>query len=137
MGVELSIVYDGDLKCTATHDQSGTTLRTDAPTDNGGKGELFSPTDLVGVAAGTCVVTIMGLVAKRLGIDLSGTTCHVTKEMAANPRRIASLAIKVTLPAGLALSDKDRQQLENGGKLCPVKQSLHPDVDLQVEYVYP
>jgi putative redox protein len=137
MAVELSMTYDGQLQCTAVHDQSGTTLRTDAPKDNGGKGELFSPTDLVGVATGTCVLTIIALVAQRNGIDLTGATCHVSKEMTSAPRRVGSLDIKVTMPAGLNLSDEDKKRIESGGKMCPVKQSLHPDIALNLEYIYP
>jgi len=137
MGVELSMTYDGQLYCTATHDQSGSTIETEAPLDNGGKGERFSPTDLVGVAAGTCVLTIMGLVAQRNDLDITGTTCHVTKEMASNPRRIALLDITVTLPPGLALTPEQKQKLEKGGDLCPVKRSLHPDTELRLAFVYP
>src|ERR1700741_3673689 len=102
MGVTIEIAYDGDLHCTATHGPSGSRLTTDAPVDNRGKGELFSPTDLVGTAMGTCMLTIMGICARDKGIDRSGTTARVVKEMGAVPRRhIANLAVTITLPARL------------------------------------
>ncbi len=138
MAVETDIVYEGQLHCTATHGPSGQKLGTDAPTDNGGKGQTFSPTDLVGVALGSCIMTIMGLVAARNGLDLAGTKVHVVKEMAAAPsRRIGSLHTTITLPKGARLSATDRERLERAGATCPVKQSLHPDVKISVEYVYP
>jgi putative redox protein len=138
MSVEIDIRYDGDLRCSAVHGPSGSTIITDAPTDNGGKGAAFSPTDLVGTALGTCIMTIMGLVAKRHGWDLTGTTVHVVKDMVHTPvRRIGKLSVKITLPPGLHLSAQDREKLENAGELCPVKQSLHPDVQTWIEFVYP
>lgn len=138
MGVEMDIVYTGDLACEATHGPSGATLTTDAPVDNGGRGAAFSPTDLVGTALGACLVTIMGLVARRDGLDINGTRIHVTKEMAAQPvRRIARLTAVITLPAGRAFSPEARAKLENAALHCPVKQSLHPDVEVVMEFVYP
>ena len=138
MSVEIDIRYDGDLRCSAVHGPSRTNIITDAPTDNGGKGAAFSPTDLVAAALGTCVTTIMGLVAKRHGWVLTGTTVHVAKDMVQTPiRRIGKLSVKITLPKGLHLSAKDREELENAGEFCPVKQSLHPDVQTWVEFVYP
>ena len=137
MSVETEIVYEGDLHCTATHGPSGSKIGTDAPVDNGGKGEAFSPTDLVGVALGTCVVTIMGLVAKNNGLNIDGTRVQVIKEMATAPtRRIGTLRTKITIHKGKALSAADRDKLERGAKTCPVKQSLHPDVRVPIEFVY-
>jgi putative redox protein len=137
MSVEMDIVYEGGLHCTAKHGPSGMTMMTDAPVDNGGKGEAFSPTDLVGVALGTCVVTIMGLVAKKSGLNIDGTRVHVIKEMATAPdRRIATLRTRITIPKGKALSSADREKLEKGAMLCPVKQSLHPDIKIPIEFVY-
>jgi putative redox protein len=137
MSVEINIVYEGDLHCTATHGPSGVTISTDAPVDNGGKGEAFSPTDLVGVALGTCIVTIMGLVAKKGGLSIDGTRVQVIKEMAAAPdRRIATLRTKITVPKGSKLSAGDREKLERGAKGCPVKASLHPDINMPIEFVY-
>jgi putative redox protein len=138
MAVEIDITYQGDLHCLATHGPSGTTLLTDAPVDNGGKGELFSPTDLVATALGTCLATVMGLVAHRLATDLAGMRVHVVKEMAAAPvRRIGRLGVTITLPPGRGLSAADRARLEHAANLCPVKQSLHPDTVVDLEFVYP
>ena len=137
MSVEVNIVYEGDLHCTAKHGPSGVTISTDAPVDNGGKGEAFSPTDLVATALGTCIVTIMGLVAKKSGMNIDGSRVQVVKEMAAAPeRRIASLRTMITIPKGSKLSAADRDKLERGAKLCPVKQSLHPDINIPIEFVY-
>ena len=103
MAVDIDIVYTGDLHCEATHRPSGTKLVTDAPVDNGGKGEAFSPTDLCATSLGACLVTTMALVAQRHGIELAGTTVHVVKEMVADPRRrIGALRTTITFPAGLA-----------------------------------
>lgn len=138
MSVEIDIRYDGSLRCTAVHGPSGNKLLTDAPTDNGGQGAAFSPTDLVATALGACMLTIMGLVAQRHGWDLAGTTTHVVKDMAAAPlRRIGKLTAVITLPPGRSWSAEDRQRLERAADLCPVKQSLHPDVQILVEFRYP
>jgi len=138
MSVEMDIEYKGDLLCEAVHGPSGNTLITDAPVDNGGKGSAFSPTDLVGTALGTCLVTIMGLVAKSQGLDIDGTKVHVVKEMAATPsRRIGALTVTITFPSGKPIRAEDRMRLENGAKTCPVKQSLHPDLQVNIEFVYP
>jgi putative redox protein len=138
MSVETDVVYEGQLHCQATHGPSGAKLTTDAPVDNGGTGAAFSPTDLVAAALGTCVLTIMGLVGQRHNIDLAGAKVHVVKEMAAQPaRRIGALKMVVTLPKGLNLSADDRKRLEAGAAACPVKQSLHPEVKVGLEFVYP
>ena len=138
MGVEIDVTYEGDLHCTAAHGPSKQRLMTDAPVDNGGRGEAFSPTDLVATGLGTCAVTIMGLVAKRQGWNVVGARIHVVKEMtAAGTRRIASLKATVTLPPTARLSDDDRKRLEQAVKSCPVKQSLHPDVQVTMEFIYP
>lgn len=138
MSVEIDIQYQGDLRCTATHRLSGMTLTTDAPLDNGGKGEAFSPTDLVATALGTCIITIMALAAQHSGIDLAGTRVRVVKEMANAPlRRIGELKVTVTFPKTLKLSEAERAKLEKVVNQCPVKQSLHPDVKVKAEFVYP
>jgi putative redox protein len=135
MGVEIDIVYQGELRCQATHGPSKNTVITDAPVDNGGQGAAFSPTDLVATATGTCMLTIMGLVARRSRLDLNGTRVHVVKEMTADPvRRIGTLTVKITLPAGRTFSAEDRAKLERAAMTCPVKQSLHPDVKVSVEF---
>jgi putative redox protein len=138
MAVEMDIEYQGQLRCAATHGPSKQTIATDAPVDNGGKGEAFSPTDLVGAAAGTCIVTVMGIAAQKMGVDIAGTRVHVTKEMVADPvRRIGAITVTVTLPKGLALSEDDKKRIEQAGATCPVKQSLHPGVRVNLSFVYP
>ncbi len=138
MAVEIKLTYEGDLRCTATHGPSGQTLSTDAPVDNGGKGAAFSPTDLVATALGTCMATIMGLVAKRNQLDISGLQIQVLKEMTSDPvRRIGGLRTRLVFPPGKNFSPEARAKLEAGAKTCPVKQSLHPDVQLPIEFVYP
>jgi putative redox protein len=113
-------------------------LTTDAPVDNGGKGAAFSPTDLVATALGTCMATVMGLVAQRNNLDIAGLQIQVIKEMTADPvRRIGSLKTRLTFPHGKLLSDTDRSKLRAAALACPVKQSLHPDVETPVEFVYP
>jgi putative redox protein len=136
MAVEIEVEYVGDLHCRAVHGPSQSTLTTDAPVDNGGKGALFSPTDLVATALGTCVLTVMELAARRKGFDLSGTRARVTKEMTSSgPRRIARLTVAVSYPSTLALSEENRALLERVAHTCPVHQSLHPDV--AVEFRFP
>jgi len=137
MSVEIDILYEGELHCRATHVPSGKMLATDAPVDNGGKGETFSPTDLVATALGCCILTIMSLVAQRSGVDLTGTRVHVVKEMVNEPvRRIGLLKVTVTMPNGLRLSETARAKLERAADLCPVKQSLHPDIKVLLEFNY-
>ncbi len=132
-----SVVYQGNLRCTATHIQSGTVIETDAPTDNKGKGERFSPTDTVCVALATCMVTTMALKANEMEIDLSNTSISVTKHMLNDPRRIAKIDILLSFPATLQLVEKDRVVLQRVGDNCPVIKSLHPNLELNIEYVYP
>jgi putative redox protein len=137
MAVEIDIVYAGGLRCDATHGPSGISLHTDAPVDNGGSGASFSPTDLVATALGTCIVTTLALVAQRHELELKGTKVHVRKEMVTDPvRRIGALPTKVTFPAGLVIDDAMRTRLERAAAKCPVHQSLHPDVQLPIEFVY-
>ena len=129
-----SIVYKGHLRCECTHIQSGTVIETDAPTDNRGKGERFSPTDTLCVALATCVVTTMALKANDMGIDLSNTSIAVTKHMLADPRRIGKIDVILNFPASLQLDEKDRTILQRVGDNCPVMKSLHPDMEVNVEY---
>lgn len=137
MAVEINAVYQGELRVEATHGPSGATLRTDAPTDNGGKGASFSPTDLVATALGTCVLTILGLVAERHKLDLKGTKIHVTKEMIASPvRRIRSLRTTVTIPQGAVDDPSMRERLEAAARKCPVHQSLHSEIDAPIDFMY-
>lgn len=139
MAVEIDIVYQGQLRCTATHGPSGAMLTSDAPVDNHGQGQSFSPTDLVATALGSCVMTIMGIVAERNQIDLTGTRIHVTKEMIQQPiRRIGRLPVTVTVPAEKAAKVllADRTKIEAAARHCPVHQSLHPDIDSPIEIVW-
>jgi putative redox protein len=138
MAVEIDINYEGELHCRATHGPSKQTLATDAPVDNGGRGEAFSPTDLVAGALGTCLVTIMGLVARHSDLDITGTRVHVVKEMSTDPvRRIGKITVRVTLPKGKRFSQTDRARLEQAARACPVMASLHPNVSVVTEFVYP
>lgn len=130
--------YLGDLRTDSTHLQSGNTLITDAPTDNMGKGEAFSPTDLLATATGTCILTTMAIVAQRDNIDLAGSEVEVTKIMTQTPpRRIARLEINLKMKSNIALSPEQIQKLENTAHKCPVSLSLHPDVEqvLMFEWV--
>lgn len=137
MAVEIQAVYQGQLGCEATHGPSQNTLKTDAPLDNGGKGQSFSPTDLVATALGTCVLTILALVSERHDLDLSGAKVNVTKEMVTQPiRRIGSLRTVVNIPAGVVVEGSMRERLEAAARKCPVHQSLHPDIDAPIEFVY-
>ena len=125
--VEILIGYEGELRCVAKHGPSGAVLETDAPVDNCGRGESFSPTDLVATALGTCVGTIMGIIADRHALDLSGMKICVKKTMVTEPiRRIGGLEVVVHGPAGI--SSQDRVRLENAARHCPVHKSLHPDI---------
>ena len=133
--VKISTIYEGGLRCRATHGPSGTTLVTDAPTDNHGKGESFSPTDLVATAFGACMMTVMGIVAERHGVDLTGMKVETEKVMTAQPpRRIASLRTRLVIP--LPADHPERARLEQAARACPVHASLHPDIDAAVEFVW-
>jgi putative redox protein len=133
--VPISLVYRGQLRCDAEHGPSKTRLVTDAPTDNHGRGESFSPTDLIATGLGACILTTMGLVAQRDGIRVEGATVAVEKHMsAAPPRRIAKLVVRLTLPSGIAA--EARQKLERAAHTCPVAISLHPDVVQEISFRY-
>lgn len=128
--VEISIAYEGQLRCAATHGPSGATLHTDAPVDNHGKGESFSPTDLVATALGACMATIMGIYAQKHDMDLKDMRIQVKKHMNAEPRRIGKLEVEFTMPAGI--SERDRKALERAALACPVHHSLHPDIEIPI-----
>ncbi len=128
------IIYKGELRTNATHIQSGTVIETDAPTDNQGKGERFSPTDLVAVALGTCMITTMGIKARTMDIELDGTRLEVTKIMVSDPRRIGKIIVHLFFPAGLAIDDKQKDLLERTARTCPVERTLHPDVELDMQF---
>ena len=128
-----TVVYKGDLRCECTHLQSGTVTETDAPTDNRGKGERFSPTDTLCVALATCMITTMGIKAADMQIDLSNTKIDVTKHMLGDPRRIGKIEINIHFPS-LNLPEKDRILMQKIGDNCPVIKSLHPDLEIVTEY---
>ena len=133
--VSIQIDYEGSLHCRLKHGPSGAEIVTDAPKDNQGKGEAFSPTDLVAAALGACMLTVMGIVAARRGVKLEGAHVDVQKEMAAEPRRIAQLQVLFRMPPGIAADQ--RKVLEHAAHTCPVHKSLHPDVAIPVEFRYP
>jgi len=135
MSVRIEIQYEGELQCTAVHTLSGDRLRTDAPLDNRGRGEHFSPTDLVAAALGNCVVTVMAIVARDRDIDMTGTRAQVTKEMSAVPRRhISKLTVDLVLPAHLG--PQARRVLERAAHTCPVHASLGPGTVVDLRFAY-
>ena len=133
--VSIQLEYEGDLHCGAVHGPSGAKISTDAPKDNQGRGESFSPTDLVATALGTCMLTIMGILARTLEIDIEGATATVEKEMSSTaPRRIQSLTVRIHVPQ--PLSFEDQQKLECAAHACPVCKSLHPDIRTPIEFTW-
>lgn len=133
--VEMTVKYVGEKRCEVTHGPSGTKINTDAPKDNMGKGEAFSPTDLVGTALATCVMTTMAIVAERHDIAFGEARATVTKEMTPAPRKIAELKVTVHMPTNI--ESKHRTLLENAAHTCPVHRSLHPDVKAPINFIYP
>ena len=131
--VEIEARYDGSKKCSLRH-QEGATLTTDAPRDIGGDASAFSPTDLVAAALASCVLTTVAMFAERHGLDLTGISAHVGKEMNPSPRRLARLPLTVRLPA--SVPEDIRPALERAAHGCPVHASLHPDVDAPIEMRY-
>jgi putative redox protein len=129
------IFYNRELRTTATHLQSGERIISDAPCDNQGKGQAFSPTDLVATALGSCMMTIMGIKARDRGIDLVGTKCTVNKIMASEPRRIGKVEVTFTMPAN-NFSEAEKNLLVEAAKGCPVCRSLSKDVEMQLEFVW-
>lgn len=132
------IIYTGDLRTEATHLQSGTAILTDAPTDNQGKGEKFSPTDLTATSLGTCIITTMGIRLRAEGLDFTGTELSVTKIMTAQPpRRIARIEVELQMRTNVELTDEQRQKCEEIAHTCPVALTLHPDVEQAVTFHWP
>jgi putative redox protein len=129
-----TVLYEGDLRTVATHLASGSAIKTDAPVDNQGKGEQFSPSDLVATALGSCMATIMGIKARDLGVDLRGMTIDIQKHMKAEPRRISGITLTFHFPKTLQVSPRDKSILERAAYTCPVRYSIHPDIDLQVSF---
>ena len=134
--VAIQLEYQGDLHSKAVHGPSGTELFTDAPKDNQGRGESFSPTDLVATALGSCMLTTMGIMARTLELDIAGATAVVEKEMTSStPRKIQRLTVRIRMPK--ALGAEDRVKLERAAHTCPVAQGLSPEVEQVVEFSWP
>lgn len=129
-----TVIYEGDLRTVATHLQSGSKFETDAPTDNNGKGERFSPTDLVATSLGTCMATIMGMRAREMDVDLKGMKIEIQKIMKADPRRIGGIHLTFHFPETLTPNEKQRTILEKAALTCPVAYSIHPDIDMKVVF---
>ena len=132
-----SVIYSGHLRTVATHLRSGSTIETDAPVDNHGKGERFSPTDLVATALASCILTTMGIAANTHHIDIDGAQCDVEKIMAPNPRRISELKVVLDFPASARYDEKQKQILEIAATTCPVMESLHPDCRKRITFNWP
>lgn len=132
-----TVVYEGNLRTVATHLRSGTQIETDAPVDNNGKGERFSPSDLVATALGSCMMTIMGMKARDLDLDLSNVKIDVEKIMKADPRRIGGINLTFHFPEGFRADEKQRVILERAAHTCPVVYSINPEIVLNVQFNWP
>lgn len=129
------VVYEGGLRTTCTHLQSQSAIETDAPTDNHGKGERFSPTDLMATSLATCMLTVMGIKARTMNIELDGVKTEVEKIMKADPRRVGGINIRFHIPETLqGLDEKEKTILKNTAHTCPVAQSIHPDIEVNVDW---
>jgi len=129
------VTYLGGLRTECIHIKSGQTIITDAPTDNSGKGEAFSPTDLTATSLGTCMITIMGIAANNHNINIDGAALEITKIMASDPRRISAVEVKLIMPDAL-YTLKEQKILETAARTCPVALSLHPDLHQVLEFVW-
>ena len=127
-----TVVYEGNLRTVCTHLKSQSTIETDAPTDNQGKGERFSPTDLVATALGSCMLTIMGQRARDMEVDLTGTKIEIEKIMKTDPRRIGGINLTFSFPDHLLVNEKQITILEKAAHTCPVIFSIHPDIEVNV-----
>lgn len=128
------VVYQGNLRTECTHEQSGSSFITDAPVDNNGQGQAFSPTDTVATALGSCMLTIMGIKAAQMQVDIKGSYAEVVKTMAADPRRISGIHIQLFMPERIV--EKDRKILQNVALACPVFNSLHTDMIKEIEFLW-
>jgi len=128
------IIYKGELKTEAKHLQSATIIETDAPTDNQGKGERFSPSDLLATSLGSCMLTIMGIKARDMELDLDGTQVSITKIMKQDPRRVGGIKIDFDFPEKLQVNEKHKTILERAALTCPVAKSIHPDIELDIRF---
>ena len=129
-----NIVYQNNLRTEAEHIATGEKIITDAPVDNNGKGEAFSPTDLVATALGSCMITIMAISANKYDIDVKGTNASVKKIMGSDPRRISKISIDINMNKNI--EEKDRKRLERAALACPVHKSLHPDLEKKIRFIY-
>jgi len=129
-----TVIYKGALRTEMTHLQSTSVIENDAPTDNMGKGERFSPTDMVATALGSCMLTTMGIKANTMDIDLTDAKVEITKIMKPEPRRIGGIKAHVIMPKTLSLDDKTKEILERVARTCPVERSLHPDMELDITF---
>lgn len=130
-----TVIYNGELRTTCTHLGSGSLFETDAPVDNNGKGERFSPTDLMATSLATCMITVMGIKARSMGFDLDGAEVEVEKIMKADPRRVGGINLFFHLPENLHnLDEKTKSVLKHIGNTCPVQQSIHPDIAVNVDW---
>lgn len=128
------VIYNGALRTLASHLQSGTIIETDAPTDNQGMGARFSPTDLIGTALASCILTTMAIRAKELEAKLQGAKIETEKFMQAAPRRISRIDLHFTWPNGISFNDEEKIKLQEIAMSCPVKESIHPDITLNIHY---
>ena len=128
-----TVTYESNLRTTCLHLQSGSSFETDAPSDNKGQGARFSPTDLIATGLGACLITTMGIKAESMDLKLDGAKVEVTKVMVSDPRRIGKIIVHATMPA-LNLDEKTIEILERVGRTCPVERSLHPDVELDIQF---
>lgn len=131
-----TVVYDGNLRTVCIHEKSGTVIETDAPVDNQGKGERFSPSDLLVTSLGSCMLTIMGIKAKDMHVDLKGAKVGIEKIMKADPRRVCGVNLTFHFPAELELAEKERIILERAAHTCPVIYSIHPEIKVKVEFLW-
>ena len=129
------VVYEGNLRTRSIHLHSGTEIITDAPLDNQGLAQAFSPTDLVATALGSCMMTIMGIKARDMKLDLTGTEIEITKVMASDPRRISEVHATLKFPAN-SFTEKEKTILENAARACPVAKSLHPDIKQELVFAW-
>lgn len=123
--------YEGDLRTSAVHVKSGDKIITDAPVDNQGKGEAFSPTDLMAASLGSCMLTLMGIAARKHGFNIDGTEMSITKTMVENPRRVAEIKVEFSMPVE-NYTDKQKEIIERAAHTCPVALSIHPDIKQEV-----
>jgi uncharacterized OsmC-like protein len=130
-----TVIYNGELRTTCTHLRSGNSFETDAPVDNNGRGERFSPTDLMSTSLATCMITVMGIKARTMGFDLTGVTIDVLKIMKSDPRRVGGIELTFHIPGSLIeIDDKTKTILKNTGITCPVQLSIHPDIDVKIDW---